>query len=148
MEQWSSRDRADNRDQQPEGTFSAPTNNRKEPLEDNRLLQPLLDSSQGKLHCTTHPTGGERLSTGLGMAVNKENTVDLRDPDKKNRNEDAQQSQGPNQLNNKEEQFHQSKSSSPHQLYLTPTKRVNTTGRCSNTLGCESYGQVEQRAGQ
>jgi hypothetical protein len=76
MEQWSSQDTADNWDQQPEGTFSAPTNNRK-PLEDNRLPQPLLDGSQGKLHCTTHPTGVERPSTRLGMVVNKVNTVDL-----------------------------------------------------------------------
>ncbi len=76
MEQWSSQDTADNWDQQPEGTFSAPTNNRK-PSEDNRLLQPLLDGGQGKLHCTTHPTGVERPSTGLGMVVNKVNMVDL-----------------------------------------------------------------------
>jgi hypothetical protein len=39
MEQWSSRDTADNRDQQPEGTFSAPTDNRI-PSENNRLPQP------------------------------------------------------------------------------------------------------------
>jgi hypothetical protein len=109
MEQWSSRDRVVNRDQQPAGKFSAPTNNRK-PSEDNRLLQPLLDSSQGKLHCTTHPMGVERPSTGLGMVVNKKNTLDLGDLDEKHHNEDAQQSQGPDPPNNKGEQFHQSKS--------------------------------------
>ena len=102
MEQWSAWDTADNWDQQPEGPFSALTNNRK-PSEDNRLPQPLLDGGLGKLHCTTHPTGVERPSTGPGMAVNKENTVDLGDLDKKHRNEDAQQSQGPNQPNNKRE---------------------------------------------
>ncbi len=135
MEQWLSRDRADNRDQQLEGTFSAPTDNRK-PSEDNRLPQPLLDGSEGKLHCTTHPIGVEHSSTGLGMAVNKENMVDLGDPDEKHCNEDAQQSQGPDQTNNKGEQFHQSESPPPHQLCLTPTMRVNThTRRCSNTLG-------------
>jgi hypothetical protein len=112
MEQWSSRDTADNWDQQPEGTFSAPTDNRK-PSEDNRLPQPLLDGGQGKLHCTTHLTGVEHPSMGPGMAVNKVNTVDLGDPDEKHRNEDAQQSQGPNKPNNKGERFHQSKSSPP-----------------------------------
>jgi hypothetical protein len=125
----------DNRDQQPEGAFSAPTDNGK-PSEDNRLPQPLLDGSQGKLHCTTHPTGVERPTMGPGMAVNKENRIDLGDPDKKHCNEDAQQSQGPNQPNNKGEKFHQCELSPPHQLCSTPTKRVNThTGRCSNTLG-------------
>jgi hypothetical protein len=112
MEQWLSRDTADNRDQQLEGTFSAPINNRK-PSEDNRLPQPLLDGGQGKLHCTTHPTGVEHPSTGPGMAVNKVNMVDLGDPDEKHRNENAQQIQGPDKPNNKDEQFHQSKLSPP-----------------------------------
>jgi hypothetical protein len=82
MEQWLSRDTADNRDQQPEGTFSAPTDNRK-PSEDNRLPQPLLDGGQGRLHYTTHPMGVERPSMGPEMAVNKVNTLDLGDPDEK-----------------------------------------------------------------
>jgi hypothetical protein len=110
MEQWSSQDTSDNPEQQLEGTFSAPTNNRK-PSEDNRLPQPLLDGGLGKLHCTTHPTEVELPSTGPGMGVNKVNAIDLGDPDKKHRNEDAQQSQEPNKTNNKGERFHQSESS-------------------------------------
>ncbi len=47
------------------------------------------------------------------MVVNKENTVDLGDLDEKHCNEDAQQSQGPNQPNNKGEPFHQSEASPP-----------------------------------
>ncbi len=67
------------------------------------MLQPLLDSGQGEIHCTTHPTGVERPSTGPGMVVNKEKTVDLGDLDEKHCNEDAQQIQGPDQPNNKGE---------------------------------------------
>jgi hypothetical protein len=110
MEQWLAWDTADNRGHQPEETFSAPTNNRT-PSEDNRLPQPLVDGSQGKLQITTYPTRVESPSMGPGMEVSKETTVDLGKPDKGHRNEDEQQSQGSAQPNNKGEQFHQSESS-------------------------------------
>ena len=134
MEQWSAWDTADNRGQQPEGTFSALTNN-KTLSEDNRLRQSLLESGQCKLQITTHPTRVESPSSGPGIKVSKETMVDLGKLDKGHRKEDEQQSQGPAQPNNKREQFYQSELSPPHQLCLIPTKRVsNHTGRGSNTF--------------
>ena len=100
------------------------------------MLQLLLDGSQGKLYCTTHPMGVERPSTGPGMAVNKENTVDLGDPDEKHRNEDAQQSQRPDQPNNKGEQFHQSELAPPiNCVQLQPRESTPTPEGVVTPLG-------------
>jgi hypothetical protein len=71
------------------------------------------------------------------MAVNKVNTVDLGDLDKKHCNEDAQQSQGPNKPDSKGEQFHQSKLSppincvqlQPRELTPTPEGAVTPSGK-------------------